>query len=177
MKICLIRAQSTGHRTVPGWSLTTPAVHCTMPYGAGQASADAIISRRRPEPVRYVTTIEIILKIREVPGRLSNSNIIKFAGDHCKSLTYRKESVFRHHSINWYYAWLCQYLVVTPNKQRQSVTMSQLIKYFCNCIWLHRKKKTITILEQLWLLSWKSWKCLKQNRKNNTSSVMLLLYI
>jgi len=45
--------------------------HCT---------ADVFIYRRRPAPVRYVTTQEKILKNRPVPGRLSSSPVM------CKSL-------------------------------------------------------------------------------------------
>jgi len=46
----------------------------------GQASADVFIYRRRPAPVRYVTTQKKILKNRPVPGRLSNLPVM------CKSL-------------------------------------------------------------------------------------------
>jgi len=49
-------------------------------YNAGRASADVFIYRRRPAPVRYVTTQKKILKNRPVPGRLSNSPVM------CKSL-------------------------------------------------------------------------------------------
>jgi len=77
MKMCFIRVKSAGHCMVSGWSLTTPSWHRTVP---GRASADDIIYRRRPTPVRYVTTQEKLLKKRPVPGRLSNSSVI------CKSL-------------------------------------------------------------------------------------------
>jgi len=38
-------------------------------YNAVRAPADDIIYRRRPPPVRYVTTQEKFLKNRPVPGR------------------------------------------------------------------------------------------------------------
>jgi len=68
VKTCFIRVKSAGHRTVPGLSLTTPTdtVRCrTVP---GRASTDVIICRRRPAPVRYVTTQKKILKNRPGPG-------------------------------------------------------------------------------------------------------------
>ena len=46
----------------------------------GRASADVIKYRRRPAPVRYVTTQEKILKNSPVPRRLTNSPVM------CKSL-------------------------------------------------------------------------------------------
>jgi len=55
-----IRVKSAGHRTVSGWSLTTL-------YGAQPGIGRCYHIRRRPAPVRYVTTQEKIL--------------IKFAGD------------------------------------------------------------------------------------------------
>jgi len=45
-------------------------------YNAGRASADVIVYRRRPAPVRYVTTQEKNLKNRPVLGRLSNSPVM-----------------------------------------------------------------------------------------------------
>jgi len=45
-------------------------------YNAGRASGDVIIYRRRPAPVWYVTTQDIILKNRPVPGRLSHSPVM-----------------------------------------------------------------------------------------------------
>jgi len=50
------------------------------PYDVVRASADVFIYRRRPAPVRYVTTQKKILKNRPVPGRLSYSPVM------CKSL-------------------------------------------------------------------------------------------
>jgi len=61
--MCFIRVKSAGHCTVSGWSLTTPSGHRTVP---GRASADDIIYRRRPPPVRYVTT-QMFLKIGRCP--------------------------------------------------------------------------------------------------------------
>ena len=58
-----IRVKPAGHRTVSGWALTTPAGHRTTSHGARPMF---FIYRRRPAPVRYVTTIEKILKKR--PG-------------------------------------------------------------------------------------------------------------
>ena len=50
------------------------------PYGVRlisyNASADVFIYRRRPAPVRYVTSQKKILKNRPVPGRLSNSPVM-----------------------------------------------------------------------------------------------------
>ena len=39
-----------------------------IPYNAGRAPYDVFIYRRRPAPVRYVTTQEKTLKNRPVPG-------------------------------------------------------------------------------------------------------------
>jgi len=78
VKICFIRVKSAGHRT-----LSVP----------GRTSADVIIYRRRPAPVRYVTTQEKILKNRPVPGRLSNSPVM------CKSLKSYDVSFICDHSI------------------------------------------------------------------------------
>jgi len=56
-------------------------------------SADDIIYRRRPPPVRYVTSQEKFLKNRPVPGRLSTSLVI------CKSLKSYVVNFFCDHSI------------------------------------------------------------------------------
>jgi len=61
-----IRVKSAGHRTVSGWSFTTP-------YGARPGIGRCYHIRRRPASVRYVTTQEKILKNRPVPRRLLNS--------------------------------------------------------------------------------------------------------
>ena len=50
--------------------------------------------RRRPAPVRYVTTQEKILKNRQVPRRLSNSPVM------CKSVKSYDVSFICDHSIN-----------------------------------------------------------------------------
>jgi len=63
--------------------------HLTVP---GRSSADVSIYRRRPVPVRYVTTQE---KIRPVPGRLSNSPVM------CKSLKSYDFSFICDHSIRY----------------------------------------------------------------------------
>jgi len=68
-----IHVKSAGHRTVSGWSLTTP-------YGARPGIGRCYHIRRRPAPVRYVTTQEKILKNCLVPGRLLNSPVM------CKSV-------------------------------------------------------------------------------------------
>ena len=75
--MCFIRVKSAGHCMVSGWSITTPSGHRTVP---GKASAEDIIYRRRPPPVRYETTQEKSLKNRPVPERLSNLPVM------CKSL-------------------------------------------------------------------------------------------
>ena len=74
------RPGSVRHRTVPG-----------------RTSADVFIYRRRPAPVRYVTTQEKILKNRPAPGRLSNSPVM------CKSLKSYDVSFICDHSINKYH--------------------------------------------------------------------------
>jgi len=61
-EICFVRVISAGHRTVPR----------LFSYNAGRATADAIIYRRRPAPVRYVTR----------PARATRARVfIKFTGD------------------------------------------------------------------------------------------------
>jgi len=59
----------------------------------GRASAGDIIYRRRPPPVRYVTTQEKFLKNRPMPGRLSNLPVM------CKSLKSYVVSFICDHSI------------------------------------------------------------------------------
>ena len=88
-----IRVKSAGHRTVSGWSLTTPAGH-RRPTSYASASADVFIYRRRPALVRYVTTQKKILNHRPVPGRLSNSPVM------CKSLKSYDVSFICDRSIN-----------------------------------------------------------------------------
>jgi len=56
-------------------------------------SADVFIYRRRPAPVRYVTTLEKILKNCPVSGRLSNSPLM------CKSIKSYDVSLICDHSI------------------------------------------------------------------------------
>ena len=73
-------------------------------YNAGRASADVIIYRRRPAPVRYVTTQEKILKKRPVPGQLSNSPVM------CKSLKSYDGSFICDHNIR-----RCDINVKSPN--------------------------------------------------------------
>jgi len=65
-----IRVISAGHRIILLQRRTVP----------DRASADVFIYRRRPAPIRYVTTQEKILKNRPVPGRLSKSPVM------CKSV-------------------------------------------------------------------------------------------
>jgi len=89
-----IRVTSAGHRTVSGWSLTTP-------YGARPGIGRCYHIRRRPAPVRYVTTQEKILKNRPVPGRLSNSPVI------CKSVKSYDVSFICDHSINKFHERWC----------------------------------------------------------------------
>jgi len=62
-------------------------------YNAVRASADDIIYRRRPPPVRYLTTQEKFLINRQVPGPLSNSPVM------CKSLKSYVVSFICDHSI------------------------------------------------------------------------------
>jgi len=81
-----IRVKSAGHCTLSGWSLTTP-------YGARLGIGRCYNIRRRPAPVRYVTTQEKILKNRPVPGRLSNSPV------ECKSVKSYDVSLICDHSI------------------------------------------------------------------------------
>jgi len=88
------RVKSAGHRTVSGWSLTTP-------YGARPGIGWCYHIRRRPAPVRYVTTQEKILKNRPVPGRLSNSPVM------CKSVKSYNVSFICGHSI------ICLFCVLT----------------------------------------------------------------
>jgi len=83
LNICV---KSAGHRTVSGCSLTTP-------YGARPGIGRCYHIRRRPTPVRYVTTQEKILKNRPVPGRLSNSPVM------CKSMKSYDVSFICDHSI------------------------------------------------------------------------------
>ena len=86
-----IRVKSAGHRTVSGWSLTTP-------YGARPGIGRCYHIRRRPAPVRYVTTQEKILKNSPVPGRLSNSPVM------CKSVKSYDVSFICDHSIKTFHA-------------------------------------------------------------------------
>ena len=58
-----------------------------------RASSDVFIYRRRPAPVRYVTTQMKISKNRPVPGRLSNSPMM------CKSVKSYDVSFICDHSI------------------------------------------------------------------------------
>jgi len=53
VNICFICVKSAELRTLPGQSLYTPAGCRTVP---GRASAGVIMYRRRPAPVRFVTT-------------------------------------------------------------------------------------------------------------------------
>ena len=83
--------------------------HRTVP---GRSSADVIIYKHRPAPVRYVTTQEKSLKNRSVPGPLSNSPLM------CNSLNSYDLSFICDHSINlrsltsvyfvhfWTFTWL-----------------------------------------------------------------------
>jgi len=64
--------------------------HRTVPV---RASADVIIYRRQPAPIRYVTTQEKNLKNRPVPGRLSDLPVM------CKSLKSYDVSFICDHSI------------------------------------------------------------------------------
>ena len=66
-------------------------------YNAGRAPYDVFICRRRPAPVRYVTTQKKILKNRPVPGRLSNSPMM------CKSLKSYDVSFICDRCINAYF--------------------------------------------------------------------------
>jgi len=84
-----IRVNSAGHRTVSGWSLTTP-------NGARPGIGRCYHIRRRPAPVRFVTTQEKILKNRPVPGRLLNSPVM------CKSVKSYDVSFICDHSISKY---------------------------------------------------------------------------
>jgi len=81
------RVKLAGHLMVPGWSLTTP-------YGARPGIGRCYHIRRRPAPVRYVTTQEKILKNRPVPGRLSNSPVM------CKPVKSYDVSFICDHSIS-----------------------------------------------------------------------------
>jgi len=122
MKMCFIRVKSAGNRTVSGWSLTTPSGHRTVP---GRASADDIIYRRRPLPVRYVTTQEKFLKIRRGPGRLSNSPVMS------KSLKSYVVSFICDHSIICVPIVTMQTSVVVDQWLKRSPCMLSLWFFYC----------------------------------------------
>ena len=87
---CKIGRALYGVRLISYNAVLTPSWHRLVP---GLASADDIIYRRRPPPVRYVTTQKKFLKNRPMPGRLSNSPVM------CKSLKSYVVSFICDHSI------------------------------------------------------------------------------
>jgi len=89
----------------------------------GRASADDIIYRRRPPPVRYVTTQEKFLKNRPVPGRLSNWPVM------CKSLKSYVVCFICDHSIVCVPIFTMQTSVVVAQWLESSPCM--LIIYGC----------------------------------------------
>ena len=124
VKICLIRVKSAGHRTVSGWSLTTPAGDRTVP---GRSSTGVIINRRRPASVRNDTTQGKILKNRPVPGRLSYSPVM------CKSLKSYDVSFICNHSI---IVLICQTLNVRMLVLFIAELSDNVLVWLSTCIWI-----------------------------------------
>jgi len=71
---CFIPVKSAGYRAVPGRSLTSPARRRMLP---DRAWTDAIIYRHWPAPVQNVTMQWKYVENQTVPGRFSNSLVIK----------------------------------------------------------------------------------------------------
>ena len=109
--------KSAGHRTVSGWSLTTP-------YGARPGIGRCYHIRRRPASVRYVTTQEKILKNRPVPGWLSNSPVM------CKSVKSYDVSFICDHSIKQTYDPGSSFLSLTRLILKSSVRKNRFFGWF-----------------------------------------------